>query len=231
MSEPRSGFQRFAAFLDDYHIDIALFAVPLILGASGFLISDEAIGVIDSIFGLSDRVKEIIRDVCFIGIIIFTSAHIVVFILHRRRERTLSELDTTISELRAKNEALEADNIRWAQEIKTLVSGHLFLLGRDVLDFGTHENNTERITLYVHDPEGYFIPVGRFSSNTAYGKRGRLKYPDTEGCIGIAWEHEEHFANDYPDPEKDLNSYVDRCNRDGMDREVVLNLHMKSRLL
>ncbi|WP_374497143.1 hypothetical protein [Vogesella indigofera] len=53
----------------------------------------------------------------------------------------------------------------------------------------------ERITLYVHDKNGSFSPVSRYSKNPVKKSKGRSKYKDSEGVLAQAWQHGRVFDN------------------------------------
>lgn len=102
---------------------------------------------------------------------------------------------------------------------------------KKVLRFGSVPGCYERITIYVHDPSGYFVPVGRHSENPKFKKKGRSKYPDDQGFIAKAWERDFYFENDYPNPELSLNQYAQRLSYDGLPANVINGLTMKPTLL
>lgn len=224
MPVPKTTARKLADWVDDYGIDTVLFVLPLLLGASGILISDEAIRVVQSWLGFSDAIRDRIQACLFVLIFIIIILHIIVFLAYFKHKSTLSQLSSRI-------EALEADNAAWAQDVKTLAQGYLYSFATEALQFGTREHNTERITLYVHDDDGHFLPVGRYSSNAAYAKLGRSRYPDDQGCIGLAWNHKDFFRNDYPDPTSNLEGYKYACAADNLPADVAERLRMKSRLL
>jgi hypothetical protein len=114
--------------------------------------------------------------------------------------------------------------------MQSLCEGYLFSLAKGPLKFANDPGSFERITLYVHDSGDRFIPIGRFSFHPEYAKRGRLSYPEREGCIARTWENGSHFANDYPDPEMDLPGYYSRCMDDDISEESINEIGMKSRL-
>lgn len=110
-----------------------------------------------------------------------------------------------------------------------IFTGYLYALSSEKLCFGAKGENSERITLYIHDnSKDSFIPFSRVSQNPLYKKKGRPEYPDDIGCIGKAWENGWHFDNCFPE-EKD--EYAKYCkNGYGMNHGVTNSLAMKSKL-
>lgn len=89
--------------------------------------------------------------------------------------------------------------------------------------------NSDRISLYRHNGDN-FIMIGRYAKNPNYCRRGRVIYPDSQGCIGKAWSEEQAFAIDLPDPLTDEALYIFRMkNLWMMNEETTRSLTMKSR--
>ena len=138
--------------------------------------------------------------------------------------------DHHIAELTSRIRSLEADMARWSKEVVSLATGHLSILALDLLQFGSKPRIAERITLYIYDSSGFFVPVGRYASNPKYDGISRSRYPVDHGCVGMAWCGGLHFARDYPNPDQKPKEYIDRCVKDGMDPRIVDAIRMKSRL-
>jgi hypothetical protein len=48
-------------------------------------------------------------------------------------------------------------------------------------------NNSDRVSLYIHDGKDAFIRHARYAQNPTLRGSGRVKYPDNEGVVGRAW--------------------------------------------
>lgn len=150
-----------------------------------------------------------------------------------RHEPRISDLRTQVDRLkqqveRTKRQATEELNDLY-DDLFALRDGFAYWLGT-LLEFGTRRENTERITIYSYNGKGLFTPSVRYSPLPHFTKIRRHGYRDGEGIIAKAWHHGRAFANDYPDPNGDLNAYIARCAEDGIDPAVVRNIRMKSRL-
>lgn len=142
------------------------------------------------------------------------------------RVNALGEME----DLRAKCGRLESDNERWAAQVDKMVEGHLIQLAKNHLEFGERDCVDERVTLYVYDPNGYFVPKGRYSPNSELAKIKRRQFAVGEGCIGLAWATGVFFANDLPDPKADAKGYKDASAKYGLKKRQVNKLSMKARL-
>lgn len=118
------------------------------------------------------------------------------------------------------------------------IKGYLSTFARNRLDFGKEingEKNNERISLFSYsEREKKFVLQGRYSCNNEFDRRGRLVYPEGEGIISKAFQKDEFFYNNFPEPyldEKDeLNpEYIKKhCDEFNLTEEEVRNLTMKS---
>lgn len=86
---------------------------------------------------------------------------------------------------------------------------------------------SERVTLFVHDGDD-LIPAARFSSNAAFRHTGRERYPDSNGCIGRAWQTGNPVVADLPPP-TDVDSWLAEQRRWGLTEQTAQALTMKSR--
>ncbi|MBD2067353.1 hypothetical protein H6F93_07390 [Leptolyngbya sp. FACHB-671] len=132
-----------------------------------------------------------------------------------------------------RNEKLEKEiaNLESVVELRAnfflIIKKSLEQLAREI-DF----EGTERISIYFHNESHEFISIGRYSENPNFDKKGRLSYPDNEGCIGKAWNDGsgEAFVDDLPDPETNLNEYLDTLKQDwNVKKETARRFTMKSR--
>lgn len=134
------------------------------------------------------------------------------------------------SKLKTENEQLKEDASQFSEDVNSLCENYLYKLAKGPMKFGSVDGCYERMTLYAHSSNGSFIPIGRVSYNPEYSKKGRISYPDNQGCIAKAWRDDWHFSNDYPDPETSSKRYYQRCEKDGVPEGVMRTIKMKSRL-
>lgn len=215
----KAGFWvRVGAFLQDHGLTVSLVVVPLLMSLAGYLLSDEVIGVL----GVDESWKPHVQFWALIALVILMIVHIVLAIFHICAERRHTKLLSDLEKEKATRELVVSN-------AKALCDGFLQELARGPLGFGSKEANTERITLYVHDKESGFQPIGRFSFNQSYIKKGRSFYPENEGCIGKAWEHGWKFEK-LPDSSTDLDGWVDHCHKLGVPKGVARAMNMQSSL-
>ncbi len=102
----------------------------------------------------------------------------------------------------------------------------------DILRGTLRLDDTERISVYRHRGKGAFQIIGRYSENPKFAQLGRRVYPDNEGVIGHAWEHETATADNLPDPEEEPEHYYQILESEwNIRRETAENFTMKSRNL
>lgn len=94
-------------------------------------------------------------------------------------------------ELKEKEEKLDILN----NYIKELFDGLLMSFANAELAFGTHEQNQERISLYLAKKDNnnnidYLYPIGRYSSNPTFRNVRRSRYSVKKGCIGEAYKND-----------------------------------------
>lgn len=135
-----------------------------------------------------------------------------------------------ISSLVEENEELESQTEGLLQDVIALKDGYTRSLG-DALGFRKNKGGLERITIYSHDPKGYFVPFARDATNPNHDEINRPLYPADQGCIAKAWEEGRWFDNKFPDPKRARNDYIQYCAKHyNMTRDVTEGLSMKSRL-
>ena len=138
---------------------------------------------------------------------------LIITIINSVNKKTILKLNHDLNKLERVNEKI-------SENIKELFSGHLYKLSSPRLSFSTNE----RITLYIHNGDNYFVPFARYSANTKYGKPGRDIYPDNIGCIAKGWENKWHFCIF-----QDESEYVsENYEKYEMDEDTVNKLNMKS---
>lgn len=134
-------------------------------------------------------------------------------------EPSVGKLHEEISGLRRESSVI-------AENIKNVFDGYLYQLSKK-LEFGVNGENMERVTIYIHNSNGSFIPFGRYSANPAFRGPGRSEYPDTQGCISHGWRNGWHFDNSLG-----TDRTYNRINADryAMPEAVTSALNMKSHL-
>lgn len=89
--------------------------------------------------------------------------------------------------------------------------------------------SNERVTVYKHAGDDFFVRLGRYSDGPAYKKPGRPAYPDDRGFLGRAWQTGAVFQNGLPDPVRESNAYWKAQKDSGVAKGVAKKFHMKSR--
>ena len=220
-----TNFQRTNSFLktvwmliSDYCIEVSIGLISIVLGALGLLNNANYSSIVPD-----PQQRETIQVWTSYLFFIFTLLAIIVLFIQLRKAKRFSTLKEEIELLR--KEVVAYDRVVYKQ-----TDSFLSTLSRDILKFGTNPDCDERITIYVHDSDGYFVPVGRYSENPNLEKKGRSKYPDDQGFIAKAWQRDFCFANDYPDPDSNSKAYIRRLSEDKMPADIIAGLKMKSRL-
>lgn len=134
--------------------------------------------------------------------------------------------------LKIQKEKLEKERDKFraiAENVGNLFQGYLYQLST-LLEFGSQQENNERITLYVHDGNGHFVPIGRYSSNPNYRTPSRNRYPDNEGLISRAWENGWVFDNRFPCKTLKRGDWIDYHLELGIKRNTAKKFNMPSTL-
>jgi len=89
----------------------------------------------------------------------------------------------------------------------------------------------DRISIYrYNDEDELFIPVGRYSVNKEFTKKGRTQYPKDKGFISKAWKNGQVYIKDLPDYEVNPDEYINEVSKmSSMEKGVLRKLNMKSR--
>lgn len=198
---------------------------PLALTLGGALASDEVASFLTS----SDATQARLQRWGVWILVVGGFLSLMVGVMNVRRKRRVSTLRGDIARLQGEKAQLEAVVSEWEGAAQLLADGVLLTLAEG-LDFKAGDHNLERVTIYCHDPAGYFVPFGRYSRNTRFNSKGRSHYPDDEGCIGKAWEHGRHFMNGFPDPTISGREYVELTREQGLTKRAAEGLTMRSRL-
>lgn len=206
-------------FTSDYWIDVPTGVIPLLIVLLEFFNSGNYSNII-----LNSQQRKIIEFWTGILIVALVILSFVFFVLQLSRSKRLSVL-------KEENEALKKENTVYDSVVYEHTDSFLSAFSRDALSFGSVPGCDERITIYVHDPKGYFVPIGRHSENPNLKKRGRSKYPDDEGFIARAWERNDYFKNDYSDPKANPRLYNQSLSADNLPADIVDGLKMKPTLL
>lgn len=138
---------------------------------------------------------------------IFLILQVVLCFIAIAEKSTIGSYTKLKQELKEKEEKLEILN----NNIRELFDGLLMSFANAELEFGTHEQNQERISLYFAKKDkkhniDYLYPIGRYSSNQAYRSTRRSKYSINKGCIGEAYQN-DYCYNGNVTIEKCLNDY------------------------
>ncbi len=218
-SKSKSLPSRMATWIEDNWIEVGLYVLPLLLALFMWLTSDEVL----KRFPEAHDIRWWVGVAAMLLVAACAFAHFGLIYAHCQKRRTLSTLEDQL-------QAFKDERDMWLQDIHALSEAYLLSLAKGPLKFGTQDNNCERITLYVHDSNGSFLPIGRFSFNPCFTQKGRPKYPDNQGAIAKAWQHGWCFINDYPDPHTAEIGYQKRCEKEGIPQDVLDTIRMKSRL-
>jgi hypothetical protein len=110
---------------------------------------------------------------------------------------------------------------------REIVRSHLVALAHEL-----QLSDKERISVYVHNGVDAFEMVGRYSKNPEFNKAARTKYPDSEGCIALAWRNGFAYAANLPDPVVDCKAYQDvLLNQYNIPRKTSKAMRMKGRCI
>jgi hypothetical protein len=142
-----------------------------------------------------------------------------------RQEEKLSSLRKQLKDVEASRLGLEQLLGRTHGDYFALFQDQLSILANDVFTL----TDRERISVYKHDGTA-FVMLGRYSKNPVYNKKGRVIYPDNEGCIAEAWKDGESVIRDLPDPNSDFDTYA-TAHKTGwnINKQVAKAFQMKSR--
>jgi hypothetical protein len=213
-----------AIWLRDHWIDTGLVVLPILTGLSGICVSDEFTHRVSGV----ESTRTGIAVAAFVSFLIFAGLNVWTFVKHRERQQQLSYVEGELRRVKGQLAVLQSQRDKWVHEYELLIDGFLRDLAYGDLGFGSRRTNTERLTMYLHNGEGCFVPIVRVSSNPRFEVRGRDNIPDTEGCLGLAWENDWHPV-DLPDPVSYSERYVEEHQKLGVPADVVQNLTMKSR--
>lgn len=144
-----------------------------------------------------------------------------IFVIKYFSEQNIADLRNEVLELRERSAFLPGN-------VRSVFEGFLYRFGTKI-NFGSMNENNERVTLYFHDAaRDRFVTCARYSPNPRFKAAGRPEYPINEGCIAKGWEHGWHFDNAFPsDPSERASRHAGGY---GMPRRTANNLKMPSRL-
>ncbi len=142
----------------------------------------------------------------------------------------ISDLIKYFDEPRIFSQSKEIENLKnklgsFTDLVPVLFDGHV----ENIVKKGSFGDNISdvRATLYIHvSKSSTFVPCGRYSANPEWRKKGRPKYPDHEGCIGLGWQNGWFEKQDIPDGDMWYQYHKDTL---GMKPKVIKSLKMKSR--
>ena len=92
---------------------------------------------------------------------------------------------------------------------------------------------SERISLYSYHSSGpgsveEFQLFSRYAPDPNHEGMGRIAYPPDQGCLGETWKGEPFFVQ-LPDPNDDLDKYLEEQKALGLAKTVARKIKMKSR--
>lgn len=117
---------------------------------------------------------------------IFAFLLLIITIINSINTQTIKKLSSELDDAKNLLEGI-------ASNIKDMFDGYLYHFAIKKLAFTADE----RITLYIHNGQGSFIPFSRFSTNTKFSHPGRPSYLDNQGVIALGWESGWYFDNEF----------------------------------
>ncbi|MGR6896977.1 hypothetical protein [Rummeliibacillus sp. BSL5] len=99
------------------------------------------------------------------------------------------------------------------------------------INFSLELTYQDRISIYRYNiANELFIPIGRYSKNPVYTKKGRDTYSKDNGYISKAWMNGTFYVDKIPSFERTPKRYLDYVTKQtGMERSILENISMKSR--
>lgn len=136
----------------------------------------------------------------------------------------------TIHELESKLHFANSKNESVLERLKDLFYGYLSIFADNKLKFGSGNDKTERISLYVYNGHNFNLIV-RYSKNPKFKSPGRGIYPVDQGCVGKAWEHGWHYDDKFPCPKNNKTEYEEYSKKEYfLPSKISKTLNMQSRL-
>ncbi len=221
----RQFFNSVGIWMEDYGAIAAGAFSTSILAISSICISDE----FSNRFIHQDW-QDYSRAIAFYGVGIGVLLGIGAVIWQTMHDKRISDLIEANEDLNRKATELEHDKFIIAENVRNLVEGYLFRFATGPLSFGSRAGNIERVTLYLYDPDGHFISIGRFSENPTFRQPGKSQHSSSQGCIGKAWTDGWCFDNAFPHPDTAQIRYRKKQLEYGIEGATVDNFSMKSRL-
>ena len=199
-----------------------MIGIPIVYGITQWLFADEGVEVI---FG--DRGEHaLFRRALFALTLALIVGFLITSIFHARRVKTLSAIEK-------ERDAFARQLEDWKQGVKTYILGHLVTLLQEIAEYAnSSQKGVDRVTVYVHDEGGFFVPIERYCPSPAYKGIGRTQYPDTEGIIAATWNSAsgEVFSPPAPDKGKNPSAFFEYHRRTGVPQPVAAGLRMPSKL-
>lgn len=205
-------------------VPYAVLIIPIFFGLAVYLASGDGASMIVSGAGAIATFK---RTAFYVSLVLAV-LYIPVVAASFRASAKLSALQEQLKAQQEELSALAYDNAQLLEELRGALDWCLISLARGPLEFGSRQGCTERISMFVHDGDGSFLLIGRWSLHPEFSTKRRVKYP-AHGCIDKAWRHGQHFDNGYPDPAKGVK-YTKHAKRDGLKEDEISGIRMKSRL-
>tara|TARA_R110000765_G_scaffold26526_10_gene64761 strand:- start:1939 stop:2781 length:843 start_codon:yes stop_codon:yes gene_type:complete len=211
-------FGEIGLWLDDHWRETLSVVFPSAVLLVSVILSDE---VAKKLFGKAAGGWQSVAFLLLVLLLIVSIVfHIKYDLPHRRK----------VSKLTLENDLLTEENESLTQDLRLTAEGYLMVLASNRLEFGSKDNNTERITLYIHSFEhNNFVLMGRYSSNPVYKTNGRRIYPVDQGCISRAWQNGRCTLLIESDPIENKVEYGEEQRQYGISQSEVDDLVMKSR--
>ena len=206
-----------ARWLADHWTTLGLIVLPFGLILSTAFLSDEVVRLV----GASEAWQDRLQTTALVSLVVVAVAHVLLGICQIKH-------DDRVSTLVQERDSAKSDAQLLLENARAVCDGFLQDLATP-LGFGSQGTNSERITLYLHDSNRSFQPVGRFSFDQQWIKKGRTTYPDNQGCIGQAWKDGWHFCS-LPNADTDLDGWRTACVAQGVPKTTADRLNMKSAL-
>jgi hypothetical protein len=174
---------------------------------------------ISKLFGLKEEDHLVLLQwIACIGFFL-----LLIGLISQSYEKAKVKLEKVKSEEKVKEQETIIDNLQ--KSYKKILAHTLFEIASKL-----KLSSTERISLYLHDDQGYFILLARYSDNPTFQQAGRVIYSDKQGCIQRGWENGFFMKQNFPDFNTNPDKYVAIHSKDfSMDETTVKNLTMMSR--
>jgi hypothetical protein len=205
------------------------FSVPL-LGVLNLIFAIDLAFFAKEYYSLIVEEHQWFSPKLFLTIILFAIIvllHIFVYI----RNKTINSCSMEIKALKEDNLKISQENENLTLDFFSTIEVLLQFIGLGPLEFGSHNDCNERISLYVHNKQSGFYIIGRYSHNPSLSEMDKTKqYSTKQGCLAKAWEKGNYFDNKFPDIKNFNHYYTYSENNYSIPKDRVKKIKMKSRL-